>query len=196
MEDWVPTADRETLRENAAGLGLCDHPSCDRAGEHRAPISPQRLREYYWFCLDHVREYNAAWNFCSGMSMEEIDEAVRDDVVWGRPTWPMGLMRSGRGANPEDFDDPIGVFEAGEESAERARRERAQRAAMRGPNGRHYRILQLKPPVSLTALKARYKELAKRLHPDLNGGDKDAEERLKEINEAYAALKKVAIRNS
>ena len=189
-------ADQGTTRESAVGVRVCDHPDCQAEGEHRAPMSPQQLRKYYWFCLEHVREYNAAWNYCAGMSMEEIDEAVRDDVVWGRPTWPMGLMRSGNRTNPENFEDPIGVFEAGDEAGERARRERAQRAAMRGAKGKHYRILHLKPPVSLTALKARYKELAKRLHPDLNGGDKDAEERLKEINEAYAALKKVAIRTS
>jgi len=40
----------------------------------------------------------------------------------------------------------------------------------------------------LTGLKARYKELAKRLHPDVNGGDAEAEERLKRINLAYATL--------
>ena len=37
-------------------------------------------------------------------------------------------------------------------------------------------------------LKARYKQLAKRHHPDLHGGDKRAEERLKLINEAYTYL--------
>ncbi|MFO1060844.1 MAG: DnaJ domain-containing protein, partial [Dongiaceae bacterium] len=35
----------------------------------------------------------------------------------------------------------------------------------------------------------RYKSLVKRLHPDANGGDKAAEERLKHINLAYSTLK-------
>ena len=38
-------------------------------------------------------------------------------------------------------------------------------------------------------VKTRYKELAKRHHPDANGGDKAAEERLKTINIAYAAVR-------
>ena len=38
-------------------------------------------------------------------------------------------------------------------------------------------------------MKTRYKELAKRHHPDANGGDRDAEERLKTINLAYAAVR-------
>ncbi|MDP9096495.1 MAG: DnaJ domain-containing protein, partial [Pseudomonadota bacterium] len=43
--------------------------------------------------------------------------------------------------------------------------------------------------VSMDVLKARYKELAKRHHPDANGGDRAAEERLKTINLAYAAVR-------
>lgn len=35
----------------------------------------------------------------------------------------------------------------------------------------------------------RYKQLVKRFHPDANGGDKAAEERFKEISEAYSYLK-------
>ena len=49
--------------------------------------------------------------------------------------------------------------------------------------------LGLSWPTTLEAVKARYKELAKRHHPDANGGDRAAEERLKVINLAYAALR-------
>ena len=51
--------------------------------------------------------------------------------------------------------------------------------------------MDFEPPLNLTSLKARYKELVKLNHPDANGGDKMAEERLKDINEAYATLKKL-----
>jgi curved DNA-binding protein CbpA len=44
-------------------------------------------------------------------------------------------------------------------------------------------------PTTLEAVKTRYKELAKRHHPDANGGSRDAEERLKIINLAYAAVR-------
>ena len=49
--------------------------------------------------------------------------------------------------------------------------------------------LGLSLPLTMTALKAKYKELVKRFHPDANGGDKSDEERLKSINQAYATLK-------
>ncbi|MEC8202861.1 MAG: J domain-containing protein, partial [Pseudomonadota bacterium] len=58
------------------------------------------------------------------------------------------------------------------------------------PEARAFRILGLDPSASLSELKARYKELVKTHHPDRNGGDKVAEERLKDINDAYSTLRK------
>ena len=45
--------------------------------------------------------------------------------------------------------------------------------------------LDLTPPVTIVDLKARYKQLVKRYHPDANGGDKASEEKFKDISEAY-----------
>jgi hypothetical protein len=47
---------------------LCDHPGCEAGGDYRAPRSRLELNHYYWFCLDHVRGYNAAWNYYAGMN--------------------------------------------------------------------------------------------------------------------------------
>ncbi len=49
-------------------------------------------------------------------------------------------------------------------------------------------MLDLKPPVTVDAVKARYKQLVKRHHPDVNGGDKASEEMFKRINQAYHTL--------
>jgi len=50
--------------------------------------------------------------------------------------------------------------------------------------------LQLGWPLTIDELKTRYKQLAKKLHPDANGGDREAEDRLKTINAAYAMLRR------
>ncbi|HET9018229.1 MAG TPA: molecular chaperone DnaJ, partial [Acetobacteraceae bacterium] len=68
----------------------CDMPGCGGAGEYRAPKSRQSLREYWWFCLEHVRAYNAAWDFYKGMSPAQIEAEMRADTHWQRPTWPLG----------------------------------------------------------------------------------------------------------
>lgn len=67
------------------GHHLCDMPSCAERGEYRAP-KDRGLKEYYWFCLAHVQEYNKAWDFFSGMSPEDIEHHINTRTVWERPT--------------------------------------------------------------------------------------------------------------
>ena len=163
-------------------LRRCDHPGCAEGAEYRAPQARDRLNEYYWFCLDHVREYNSAWNYYAGMNPEEIEAELRKDTTWQRPTWPLGLQ----GAKPKfafTVHDPFEVFE--DASTEEAR----PRARTPTPEDEAMKVLELTPPLTHDLLKTRYKELVKQHHPDANNGDKDSEERFKRINHAYNTLK-------
>lgn len=174
----------------------CDHPDCAEPGEFRAPKSRDRLNDYHWFCLDHVREYNKAWNYYAGMSVDQVEAETRQDMYWQRPTWPLGARSGGyrrfaRGTT--SIHDGFGFFTENGETEELHRRNGHAHAAgfhPSSPEARAMDIMDLDAPLTLTVLKARYKELAKKHHPDANGGDKLAEERLKEINEAYSTLKK------
>ena len=168
-------------------MRACDHPGCAATGEFRAPRSRAALNQFYWFCLDHVRAYNAAWNYYVGMSMNEIEQEIRHDTVWQRPTWPFGTRLGYRYA--ASFKDH-GLFGL-EDEAEPGRNENGAKRHHypASPQGRALAVFNLEPPVTLPGLKARYKELVKLNHPDSHGGDKDAEERLKVINQAYATLK-------
>lgn len=162
----------------------CDHAGCEKAGEYRAPKGREMLNQYHWFCLDHVREYNASWNYYRGMSPGQIEAMTRADASWQRPTWPLGSLGR-RGFDETDLLDPLHLLASGRlKRGPDPGRERMP-AQIRDP----MRTLGLDWPVSLEALKARYKELAKRHHPDANGGDRAAEERLKAINLAYAAVR-------
>jgi hypothetical protein len=159
-------------------------PGCTHEGEYRAPKSRDNLRDYFWFCLDHVRAYNATWDFYKGMSSSQIEAHMRSDVIWQRPTWPLG--RLGRGAvDDEAIVDRLDIL--GAAGFRRGTRPPAESApsALRDP----LHTLGLPWPVSLDDVKTRYKALAKVHHPDANGGDRAAEERLKTINLAYAALR-------
>jgi hypothetical protein len=161
----------------------CDMPGCTKEGGYRAPRSRSSLREYYWFCLDHVREYNATWDYYKGMSPAEIERETRADTGWQRPTWKLGQLGA-HAPEEELFHDRLDVLGA----AGMARRG-AQQAGPPPPLKQPLTVLGLPWPVSLEDVKARYKELAKRHHPDANGGDRAAEERLKDINLAYAAIR-------
>ena len=67
---------------------VCDHAGCQERGAFRAPKSPDSLDDYWWFCKDHVREYNLKWNFFHGVTEQEFLDQVQSDRVWGRGTKP------------------------------------------------------------------------------------------------------------
>lgn len=51
-----------------------------------------------------------------------------------------------------------------------------------------YQVLGVSPGASDDEIKAAYRKLAKKYHPDLNHGSAEAEEKMKELNEAYTLL--------
>jgi len=163
-----------------SALRHCDSPDCELPGEHRAPKSREQLRDYYRFCLEHVRAYNSAWNYYAGMSENEVEGERRADTYWHRPTWPF----SGEPGLGNTVNDGFGFFE----NEEAAQQKKAERFSATAPELAALAILNLSPPVTRQMIKSRYKELVKRHHPDTNGGSKDAEERLKAINRAYETL--------
>lgn len=175
LESFRPRPERRT----------CDWPGCQSSGDYRAPRSRDALRDFYWFCLDHVRAYNQAWDFFKGMGRAEIEAYLRDDVTWHRPTWTAG-SQAGSAASNSRWSDPLEVFGGG------GFRHRDPDARPPGISAKHAEmlaVLDLGFQVNMDDIKNRYKELAKANHPDLRGGDKAAEERLKLINEAYTYLR-------
>ena len=180
----------------------CQHAGCEAEGLYRAPKSPDRLNQYLWFCLDHVREYNKSWDFYAGMNTDQIEKQVRFDTVWQRPTWPLGQWGTSAAARrfagmdetvfmPDDVREAINArMNAANKRAEQERRRQKQKIASKEEAA--LAVLELVPPVTWIEIRARYKSLVKQLHPDANGGDKSAEEQLKLVNQAYGTLKAAA----
>ena len=156
----------------------CDKDGCDKEGEFKAPKHRSKIREYYWFCLEHVQEYNKSWDFYKGMSAQEIEESRYSDVTWNRPSWPLGGWRT--------------LLENAEllEDVESFLKSRKQPTLLPKPVQKALEVLTLTYPLTMEGLKKQYKKLAKQYHPDLNQGDQQAEDRLKDINQAYQELKK------
>jgi curved DNA-binding protein CbpA len=190
-----PDQDRRLRAECPA----CDWPGCNGAATHRAPKGRLRANEYWRFCLEHVREYNHSYNFFSGMSEEAIAKFQKDAVTGHRPTWKMGMAGGrGRAARPDagryyagPAEDPFGVF--GEFGAASTRADRARNATtgrtVFNAERKAFGALGLEVGAERTEIKARFKELVKRHHPDANGGDRGSEDKLREIIQAYNYLK-------
>ena len=173
-----------------ASVRPCDHPGCEGGGDFRAPRSRLELHQYYWFCLEHVRSYNSAWNYYAGMSDREIELEIRRDTVWQRPSWRLGARHGP--AYSSRIRDYFGVYEEAKREDGANRRETREEAAarrVRSACAQALAVFEVEPPFTLVRLKARYKALVKQHHPDAHGGDKEAEEKLKIINQAYATLK-------
>ncbi len=173
----------------------CDFPGCTREGEFRAPQGRDREGQFFCFCLDHVREYNASYNYFNGMSADDVANYQRDALTGHRPTWTMGSNRAAKGFR-EDGDagtsDTLGMFRAQPHAAASRKREplkpRVGVAAMKALD-----TLGLDDTAGAPTVKARYKDLVKQLHPDANGGDRANEDRLREIIRAYNYLKTVKL---
>ena len=175
---------------------LCDVPGCDQPGEFRAPgmraSGFDGPGDYRWFCLDHVRAFNAGYDFFAGMTSDEILAAQSPLAGWDthsrafRPD--AGIDAAPRWA---DFADPLEAI-AARAKARRQDHRNAQEAAQRGigPEERAaYEVLGLAFDADRRALRSRYSELVRRYHPDRNGGDRSHEGRLQQVVEAYNRLK-------
>lgn len=174
--------------EPEAPVRGCDHPGCEGGGEFRAPHSRLELDRYFWFCLEHVRAYNAAWNYYAGMSEGEIEAHIRQDTVWQRPTWKLGQRHTPFG---ERVRDPFGFQNGYANGHANGHRHNGSDRVARATSAceQALAVFDIEPPFTAVRLKARYKVLVKEHHPDAHGGDKVAEEKLKIINQAYATLK-------
>ncbi|MFC3226974.1 J domain-containing protein [Marinibaculum pumilum] len=176
----------------AAAQGSCAWPGCADDGTFRAPRSRRRADGFYMFCLAHVRDYNAAWDFFAGMTPDQIAAYRHEDVTWHRPT----RRFSGRGGSPGEWGDEIrmrdelGIFAAafGADGGIDGIDPRAAERPMKPGEGAALKVFGLDRHATLNDIKARYKELAKRYHPDATGGDKRSEDRFKAVNKAYRYL--------
>ena len=174
----------------------CMAPGCALAGEFRAPPEEGAPRDgpprYRWFCLDHVRAFNARYNFFAGMSPEEISAAQRPYAGWERETRAFAHVGADRPPSWGDFADPLDAIAARfrERRAEGRAGEREDGKPLSEADRRALEVLGLGVNSDRTALRRRYAELARRYHPDRNGGDRTQEARLQAVIAAYQQLRR------
>ncbi|MFN0264798.1 J domain-containing protein [Tepidamorphus sp. 3E244] len=189
----VQKTKRRSKPEPVSDAPICDHPSCAQPGPHRAPKGRGREGEFYNFCLDHVREYNKSYNYFTGMASDDVAAYQRDSATGHRPTWKMGQNaakpKTGRAPRTGRFsvDDPFEVFE--NEPDGPAPAPGAQRRTVLAAHRRAFETLDLDEEAERTEIRSKFKALVKRHHPDVNGGDRSGEHRLREIIQAYNTLK-------
>jgi hypothetical protein len=182
-----PEQDRKPRGE----LPVCQWPACEFEATHRAPKGRTHEREYWRFCLEHVREYNHSYNYFAGMSEDAVARYQKDAVTGHRPTWKMGFNGGVDGLRAaQSATDPFEVLrEFGPGARPRTDKPAAEARTIRNAERKAFDTLGLEIDAAAPEIKARFKELVKRHHPDANGGDRSLEDRLREIIQAYNDLK-------
>ncbi|MGK6318066.1 J domain-containing protein [Sphingomonas sp. DT-204] len=175
---------------------MCEEPGCDEPGEFRAPPleGPGARGEgpvrYRWLCLEHVRAFNARYNFFNGMTPEEIHEAQRPYAGWERETRAFATAGADRPPRWADFSDPLDAIGARFRERMAAEKARADGKPLLPEDRAALRVLGLGVDADRKALRARYSELVRKFHPDRNGGDRTHEAALQKVVEAYQRLRK------
>ena len=163
----------------------CDHPGCHEKGEYKAP-KDRRLKEYYWFCLKHVQEYNAKWNYYAGETPEEEAEQVKRKMHFNRKFQSKVHYQFGY-----DLWDDAEFFDRGYARNTDSNEEYSRDGIYFTVQERQYiREVEMNiRDITPDSLKKQYKKMAKKYHPDINRDDEKAEEKFKQISVAYHALK-------
>lgn len=161
----------------------CAAGKCREPGEYKAPKSRWLTGQYQFLCLEHVREFNRAWDYFEGWTSTQIEE-FRDGAAHGhRPTWKIGTQPFFTSDKLRDSFFRMMGEEPPKARKPESRSQRKEREALA--------LLNLEPGAPLAAIKAEYKKLVKKYHPDVNRGDKASEETFKRITGAYTQLSKL-----
>ena len=173
----------------------CAEPGCREAGEFRAPGDPSTSPRtgsdgpggWRWLCLDHVRAFNARYNYFSGMSADQIETAQDRFAGWERETRAFAANGADRPPRWADFADPLDAISGRFRNAAPA--SRTDGRPLSGENRRDLATLALTADADRRALRTRYAELVRKYHPDRNGGDRGHERALQQVIAAYTRLK-------
>lgn len=175
----------------------CSHPDCGEAGEFRAPPAdtqhaPDGPPQWRWFCLDHIRAFNQRYNFFKDMSPEEISAAQRPYAGWERETRAFSSAAASGTIPPRwhDFHDPLDAIGARFKMRMAEMAARQDGKPLSSEDRSALKTLGLPLDADRAALRARYTALARKFHPDHNGGDRRHEKALQAVIAAYTHLRK------
>jgi hypothetical protein len=202
MDSNSPLFDRIRIKSSKAQKAAKEEPCCEwegcvKPGPHRAPKGRGQEGKYWQFCVDHVRQYNHSYNYFNGMNDDAVSAYQKDASIGHRPTWSMGVNSKGKGAPPTgknapkrdwDYADPLGIMN--ESSVKPSAKTHEPSRPRHGAIVRQaLDVMGLDDRATASVIKAQYKTLVKRFHPDANGGDRGFEERLRDIIKAHDTLK-------
>ena len=168
---------------------ICDWKNCKEIGKYKAPTEKDNSKNSRWLCGEHIKLFNNSWNYFNGMSQNEIENFLKSDLTWHRPTQKFGSADNFFNILWNNaLNDKFNFFK--------------QEKSFNKLNGKQltekdkdaFRIMDLEFNVDWPTIQKKFKTLVKKLHPDRNSGNKQYEDKLKKITLAYSHLKIIMIK--
>ncbi len=151
-------------------------------GEFKAPSKIGD--DFLWFCEEHIKIYNKEWDFFEGMSQGQIEDFMFQDIVGHKKTQKFGSMDNFfHQLWNNAIEDELLIISKFKQTLAKDDQKYSEKQITA------LKKMELKPNVSWVAVKEQFKKLVKKYHPDMNAGNKQYEEKLKEITIAYSYLK-------
>ena len=168
---------------------ICEWENCEQSGDFKAPIEKDNSKNYRWLCEEHIKLFNKSWNYFEGMNQNEIENFIKSDITWHRPTQKFGSSDNFFNILWNNaLNDKFNFFkqENNINNLNGAKLYEKDKAALR--------IMELELNASWPIIQKRFKTLVKKFHPDKNAGNKQFEDKLKKITLAYSHLKLIMLR--
>ena len=169
---------------------ICEWDNCKEVGTYKAPTERDNSKNFRWLCEEHIKVFNKSWNYFDGMSQNEIENFIKSDLTWHRPTQKFGsadnffniLWNNALGDKFKIFNEkengPV-HFNSYKKLCEKDKDA--------------FEIMGLEFSADRVAIQKKFKSLVKKFHPDKHSGNKKFEDKLKKITLAYSHLKMIMV---
>ena len=163
---------------------ICEWGNCKENGKFKAPLEKDNSKNYKWLCEDHIKLFNKNWNYFEGMSQYEIENFLKSDLTWHRPTQKFG-------SSDNFFNilwnnalcDKFNLFK------EEKIFNNLKGKKLSEQDKDAFKIMELEFSADWSSIQKKFKTLVKKFHPDRNSGNKQFEDKLKKVTLAYSHLK-------
>ena len=168
---------------------ICEWENCKENGKFKAPLERDNSKSFKWLCEEHIKVFNKNWNYFEGMSQGEIENFIKSDLTWHRPTQKFG--------SPDNFfnilwnnalSDKFNLFK------EEKILNNLNSMKLNAKDKDAFKIMGLEFSADWSSIQKKFKTLVKKFHPDRNSGNRQFEDKLKKITLAYSHLKLIMIR--
>ena len=162
---------------------ICDWGKCTEIGFYKAPIEKDNSKKFKLLCLEHIKAFNKSWNYFADMKEEEIENFIKSDLTWHKPTKSFGSSENFfRILWVNALEDKPGILKDSIlKNFKKSKFSDKDRDALK--------ILGLKNDTNWSDIQKRFKILVKKYHPDKNQGSREYEDILKKITLAYSQLR-------